>query len=180
MKILKFLFIGIGTIVVLVLVAALFLPKTYRVERSVIIHAPQPLVMEQVKSLKKMNEWSPFTEQDPEIQITYTGTEGQVGSSASWKGKKAGEGSQTITKLSNDRMDSKLIFKKPMEGTSTAFFQTERDGRDVRATWGMEGKNPYPFNVMCIFMDNVIGKEYEKGLAKLKARCEQMSRIVSN
>jgi polyketide cyclase/dehydrase/lipid transport protein len=180
MKVLKFVLIGIGVVVVLILVAAIFITKTYHVERSVSIHAPQPLVMEQVKSLKKMNEWSPFVEQDPQMQIIYSGTEGQVGSSSYWKSDKAGEGSQTITKLTNDRMETKLLFKEPMEGEAMAFFQTQDEGGDVKATWSMEGKSPYPFNVMCLFMDNMIGKEYEKGLAKLKVRCEEMAKGVSN
>jgi hypothetical protein len=180
MKILKYLLIAIGAIVLLVLVVALFIPNEYHVTRSVSIQAPQPVIMDQVKSLKKMNEWSPFTEQDPNMQITYAGTEGQVGSSSSWKSEKVGSGSQTITKLTSDRMETRLEFKEPMEGTGTSYFQTANEGNAVKATWGMQGRNPYPFNVMCLFMDNMIGKEYEKGLAKLKTKCEGMAKGTAN
>jgi hypothetical protein len=44
----------------------------------------------------------------------------------------------------------------------------------------MEGRNPYPLNIMCLFMDNMVGKEYEKGLAKLKAKCEGMAKGTAN
>ena len=99
MKILKYALMVIGIIIVMVLIAALFIPKEYQVSRTVSIDAPQTVVMDQVKSLRKMNEWSPFIEGDPNMQITYGGTEGQVGSSSAWKSKEMGEGSQTITKL---------------------------------------------------------------------------------
>ena len=122
-----------------------------------------------------MNEWSPFIEGDPNMQITYGGTEGQVGSSSAWKSKEMGEGSQTITKLTSDRVETELNFKEPMEGHATSYFQTTPEGKTVKATWGMQGRNPYPFNIMCLFMDNMIGKDYEKGLAKLKTRCESMA-----
>ena len=180
MKILKYALLVIGILIVTVLIAAIFIPKEYQVARSVSIDAPQGVVMDQVKSLKKMNEWSPFTEQDPNMQITYSGPEGQVGSSSAWKSKEMGEGSQTITKLTDDRVETQLNFKEPMEGEATSYFQTAMEGKMVKATWGMEGRNPYPFNIMCLFMDNMVGKDYEKGLAKLKARCESMAKGTAN
>ena len=175
MKVLKYALLGIAAIIGLVLLVALFVPKDYKVVRTVSINAPQALVMDQAKSLKKMNEWSPFIEEDPNVQITYSGTEGQVGSSSSWKSEKIGEGSQTITSLTNERMEAALAFVKPMESKANAFFEAKNDGSAVKATWGMTGRNPYPFNIMCLFMDNMIGGQYEKGLAKLKMKCEQQA-----
>lgn len=175
MKILKYALLVIGIVIVMVLIAALFIPNEYQVSRTVSINAPESVVMDQVKSLKKMNEWSPFTERDPDMQIIYGGTEGQVGSSSTWKSEEMGEGSQTITKLTDDRVETELNFKKPMEGHAISYFQTAAEGKMVKATWGMEGRNPYPFNIMCLFMENMIGKDYEKGLAKLKARCESIA-----
>lgn len=182
MVVLKYLLIGIISIIAIVLIIALFVPKQYKVVRSVTIGAPQTVIMDQVKSLRKMNEWSPFIEQDPNIQITYGGTEGQVGSSSSWKSDKAGEGTQTITKMTSDRIETALHFKKPMKSTSNAYLQTTNVNGGVEVTWGMHGENPYPFNVMCLFMDNLIGKDYEKGLANLKTKCEKMkeTKIVTH
>ena len=179
MKILKYLLIVIVGIIAIVLLSALFIPNEYTVVRSVMIDAPQPVVMNHVKSLRKMNEWSPFTEQDPAIQIIYAGNEGQVGSSSSWKSEKMGEGSQTITSITNDRVEAALDFKKPMEGKATSFFEAKKEGSNVKATWGMQGHNPYPFNFMCLFMNNMIGKEYEKGLATLKMKCEQAGKATT-
>jgi len=176
MKIIKFLLLVIAILVVIVLLVALFVPKQYHVERSVTIHSPQSLVMDQVRSLKKMHEWSPWVERDTNMQVTYSGTEGTVGSSTSWKGEKMGEGSQTITKLTNDRMEIQLDFIKPFKSNPTSFFQTQPEGADVKATWGMDGKSPYPFNVMNLFMNGMLGKDYERGLAKLKVRCEEMAK----
>ncbi len=180
MKFLKYLLITIVSAIALVLIIALFLPKTYKVERSVVILAPQPLIMDHVKSLKKMNEWSPWATMDPHMQIVYGGTDGQVGSSSSWKSKDAGVGSQTITRLTNDSMETSLVFKEPMESSATAYFHTQNEGGGVKITWGMKGENPYPLNFMCLFMDNMLGKEYEKGLAKLKEITEAKAKEPTN
>jgi hypothetical protein len=175
MKILKYLLLAIGGIVAIVLIAAVFMPKTYMVERSVVIHAPQALIMEQIKNLKKANEWSPFTEMDPQTQITYSGTDGEVGSSSHWKSEQAGEGSQTITRISPDRVDISLHFKEPFESSASAYFQAMSQGEDNKVSWGMKGEDPYPLNFIIPFMDGMLGKEFEKGLNKLKARCEGMA-----
>ena len=176
MKVLKYILFTIGGIIALVLIIALFIPKKYTVERAVVIQAPQPLVMDQLRYLKNANAWSPFTEKDPDIQITYAGTDGQVGASSHWESKKAGVGTQTITSLSNDRMETRLDFKKPMESTSVGYFQTQDEAGGVKVTWGMKGENPYPLNFMCLFMDNMLGKEFDKGLNNLKVRAEGMAK----
>ena len=176
MKILKYILFTLGGIIALILIVALFMPKTYHVERSIVIKAPQGVILEQVANLKKQNEWSPWAAEDPNMEVSYAGADGQVGSSSSWKSEKMGEGTQTITKLTNDRVEAKLEFKEPMEGTADAYFQTQPEGDGVKASWGIKGKDKYPMNIMILFMDNMIGKQYEKGLASLKVRCEDMAK----
>lgn len=174
MKIVKYLLFTVLGIVAAILVAALFISRTYHLERFVTIHAPQALIMDQISNLKKANEWSPFMAQDKEVQVTYSQVDGQVGSWSHWESKKSGVGTQTIVKLTADRVETRLDFEKPMKSTDTAFFQSQPEGTDVKVTWGMEGSHPYPLNFMNLLVDGYLGKIFDKGLNNLKNRCESM------
>lgn len=177
MKILKYIGIGLLAIIVIFLVLGLFLPKDFKVERSTEINRPAAVVFEQVKSLQNQQKWSPWADYDPNMKVSYEGNAGEVGSSSHWEGNKdVGKGSQQITAVTASRVESKIHFIEPFESTSDAYIQLESSSPDAtKVTWGFKGKNPYPFNVMCLFMDmdKMVGKDFEKGLNKLKTICEQ-------
>jgi hypothetical protein len=56
-------------------------------------------------------------------------------------------------------------------------FTMEPKGDSTNVTWAMHGPNLYIGKVMSIFfnMDNMIGKDFETGLANMKALAEQKS-----
>jgi effector-binding domain-containing protein len=173
MKIAKIALIIIGSLVALLLLSGLFVKKEYRVERSVVINAPANVVMEQVRSLKNMQQWSPWAEMDPEMKVTYSGTDGEVGSSTSWTGEEVGSGKQEVTLITGNRVETHLTFIEPWESESDAYIQLDPESENrVKVSWGLTGSNPYPFNVMGLFMDGMMGKDFERGLGKLKALCE--------
>ena len=63
-----------------------------------------------------------------------------------------------------------LQFLKPFKSSSTTTFElVERDGATV-VTWRMVGPKTFMTRVMGIFtsMDKVVGKDFEKGLDRLK------------
>jgi hypothetical protein len=177
MKILKYIGIGIAAIIGIFLIIALFVPKDFTYERSIVINAPKDIIMPQVTSLKKSNAWSPWMEKDPNLKISYEGADGEVGSKSSWKGNdEVGEGNQEITSITPNRVETKLNFVKPFESTSMSYTQLDEQGAAAtKVTWGFKGSNPYPFNAICLFMDMdaMIGKDFEKGLSRLKAVCEK-------
>ncbi|MEJ0104558.1 MAG: hypothetical protein WDO19_19240 [Bacteroidota bacterium] len=47
-------------------------------------------------------------------------------------------------------------------------------GTGTKVTWGFDTRYPYPMNVMLLFinMDELIGKDYNAGLDKLKRLSE--------
>ena len=164
-------------IVMLVLILAMIAPKTYNVSRSVEIAKPKSEVFAYLRSLKKQNEWSPWSKRDPEMQQKFTGTDGEVGSMNYWNGnKEVGEGEQEITKIvDGERIESELRFLKPWKSTSDAYITTEEvDANTTKVTWGFSGKNKFPMSIMMLFMnmDKMIGKDFEEGLASLKERLE--------
>jgi hypothetical protein len=70
---------------------------------------------------------------------------------------------------------TELRFKEPWESTSQAYIKL-KDGANgaTDITWEFKGSMPFPWNAMAIFMDMdaAIGKDFEKGLNKLKKLVE--------
>lgn len=59
-------------------------------------------------------------------------------------------------------------------GTNTAEFTFRPEGNQTVVTWTMDGKNNFLARAFCLFMnmDKMIGGEFEKGLAQMKAVAE--------
>ena len=154
-------------------------PKTYAVDRTIVIDKPRADVYNSIKYLKSHDDWSPWSRRDPNIQQQYNGTDGEVGFTSSWQGNKdVGEGEQEIRKLvDNERIETELRFTKPWKSRSDAFIQLEDAGdSSTKVTWGFSGKNESAMmRIMGLFMnmDKMVGKDFEEGLASLKESLEQ-------
>jgi hypothetical protein len=64
---------------------------------------------------------------------------------------------------------------KPFEAHNTVEFTFEPQGDGTRVNWAMSGRNVFMSKVMSVFMnfEKVVGKDFEKGLADLKAAAEK-------
>jgi hypothetical protein len=81
-----------------------------------------------------------------------------------------------ITDVSEpSRVEIKLDFIKPFEGHDVAAFTLKPQGDTTTVTWSMDGKSPYVVKLMGVFvdMDHLIGKDFEAGLASIKALAER-------
>lgn len=178
MKILKRVLLVIVGIVVLALVVALFLKKDYAVEREVTINKPEAEVFEFIKHIKNQDQYSVWNNIDPAMKKSYSGTDATVGFKYSWEStnKNVGKGEQEIIKISEgDRIDMKLRFKEPFEAEDDAYMITEAMGADkTKVKWGFSGKMAWPMNLMmlCMQMEDMIGKDLQGGLDKLKTTLE--------
>ncbi|MBC2839470.1 SRPBCC family protein [Robiginitalea sp. SC105] len=164
---------------ILVLLIALYLiaPARYDVSRSIRIDRPPGEVFEYLKYLKNQDEWSPWSRRDPDMKKDFRGTDGTVGAVSSWEGnKEVGAGEQELTRIEEGtRIESQLRFLKPWKSTSDAYLEVEPapgDGSKVR--WGFSGQSGFPMRLMMlvISMDKMVGKDFEEGLASLKAKLE--------
>lgn len=174
MTILIYILLGIFVLIVILAVLA---PKTYNVHRTVEISRPSPQVFEYLKYLKNQETWSPWEKRDPQMHKKLRGTDGTVGAVSYWKGnKEVGEGEQEITKIiPGERIEGELRFLKPWKSTSACYFTVKDSGADsTQVTWGFSGKNKFPISIMMLFMnmDKTVGKDFEDGLASLKAELE--------
>lgn len=175
MKTLKILLGILAIVIVAILVIAMIAPKQMNLQRSVNINAPAALVMEEVNSLEDMANWSPWAAIDPNMKVSYEGTMGTVGSISRWEGNKdVGKGEQKITNISDNRVDVHLTFLEPWESEADAFVQVDDKGETTDVTWSFISPSPFPWNAMMIFMDmdEMLGKDFENGLNKLKEIAE--------
>lgn len=175
MKILKKILIGLIGLIVLLLIVAIFLPGEYTVTRTGEVNRPKQEVLDYVKSLKNQEQYSVWVMEDPKIQLTYTGVDGNVGSSASWKSEKMGIGSQTVTAISDSRVDVDLNFIEPMEDQPKASMTVEAvDANKSKITCTFYGKAPYPKGRLSSLIGRYfVGDAYEKNLANIKKNLEK-------
>jgi hypothetical protein len=72
----------------------------------------------------------------------------------------------------------KLDFVKPFETHNIVEFTLEPKADSTNVTWTMQGPMPYISKLITVFvnMDSMVGKDFEAGLANLKAVAENQPR----
>jgi hypothetical protein len=174
-RILRWLGLIIVGVIAVAIVVAFILPRHAIVTRSVEIAAPPSDVFPLVGDLRRFNEWSPWADIDPETVYTFTGPIDGVGQTLNWESddKRVGTGSMSIAAIEPDsRVDMAIVFVG--QGSALASVVLEPAEAGTKVTWGLDtdlGFNPIGryFGMM---MDGMVGPDYEKGLARLKAVAE--------
>jgi len=167
--------LGILIVIAIPVIMALFITKSYAIERVILINKPKKEVFNYIKFLKNQDHYSKWVRMDPNMKKYYTGTDGTKGFIYGWDGNKsAGKGEQEIkTMVDGDRIEVEIRFEKPMQGLSYAPMVTEAISENqTKVTWGMRGKSKYPLNVMNLFMNKMIGDPIEESLVMLKSNLE--------
>ncbi len=147
------------------------------VERTETIEASAEEIFSKVGNLEGWDDWSPWAEMDPDMNKTYSGEQGTVGSSYHWTGnRKVGEGKMTLTGVEeNERVEIDLEFLKPFKSQNITEIVLSPEGDATAVTWRMSGEKTFMVKVMGIFgrnMDKMVGPDFEKGLSKLKRLSE--------
>jgi len=167
-------------IIVVVLIAAILgyamtMPDSFRVQRTTSIKAPPEKIFSIINDFHRWGSWSPWDKMDPEMKRTYSGAASGKGAAYAWQGNsKVGEGRMEIADTSPSKVTIKLDFMKPFEAHNTVEFTLEPKGDSTNVTWAMYGPSEFITKVMGVFvsMDKMVGKDFETGLANLKALAE--------
>jgi uncharacterized protein YndB with AHSA1/START domain len=161
----------------LLLIYVSFQPKQYSISRRLRINSPAETIFPLINSSKKMNQWMPWSEMDPQMKITYSGPEEGVGAKSEWTSDgKMGVGSATIVEVvPNSSVTSKLVYTKPFEGTQIAKMLISNTNGASEVIWSVTGENTFVQKLVCVFMnmDKMVGGHFETGLEKLKAMSEE-------
>ncbi|MFT4016210.1 MAG: SRPBCC family protein [Agriterribacter sp.] len=176
-KVLKVIGVILLLVIAFILIAGLFISKSYHYEKTITINAPKDKVWSLVNNFHGQDKWSPWKDGDPNIQISYEGQDGTEGAMYKWKGnKEVGSGEQTLTKLEPmSRVNSHVHFIEPFDGEAETFITLDDAGNNsTKVTWGFDTKYTYPMNTMLLFMnmDKMMGDQYTKGLNRLKNLAE--------
>lgn len=169
-------------IVAIALLAALLLfaatrPDSFRVQRAASIKAPPEKIFAYINDLHSWPAWSPYEHKDPAMQRKLSGAASGTGAVYEWNGnREVGQGRMEITASSPpSRVTIQLDFIKPFEGHDIAEFTLQPQGDATTVTWALHGPSPYITKLMGLFfsMDAMIGRDFEAGLANLKAVAEK-------
>ena len=168
----------LGAIIILLLLLALFIKKTYSLKREVRIGKPRQEVFNFLKYLRNQEHFSKWVMMDPNMKKEFRGTDGSVGFVYAWDGnKQAGKGEQELKGIvDGERIDVEVRFIKPFEGIATTPFITKPiSENETLVTWGMTSTLKYPMNLMLLFMnmDKLLGKDLETSLITLKKVLEK-------
>jgi hypothetical protein len=168
-----FVYVFIGLIVLLLVMAAL-LPKSYNIEKTIVIDRPVADVMNRVGDLNYYKEWNPWQQSDPSARHTISGTPKSSGHKYAWQGRKVGVGSLTLRDIDAKHIHFDLEFFKPWKSKAKDNWLFEQWGNgQTKVTWQNSGGLPWP---MASLMGPVIVKnlnhQFKKGLDNLKAMCE--------
>lgn len=154
--------------------------STFRVERSTNIQAPPAKIFALISDFRRWISWSPYETMDPALKRSYGGARSGTGAVYSWEGnKKVGVGRMEITDARpSSAVIIKLEFFKPFQARNVAEFTLEPEGDSTIVTWAMQGPNlcskPWLAKIIGLVfsMDRIVGKQFENGLANLKAVAE--------
>jgi hypothetical protein len=110
------------------------------------------------------------------MKRTFGATTSGQGAAYAWEGNKdVGQGRMQIAEaVAPSRLAIKLDFVKPFEAHNLVEFTLEPAGEATNVTWAMRGHTPYFAKIIHVFfdMDSMVGKDFETGLANLKAAAE--------
>ena len=174
---LKLVLIVIAVVIAAILVFAATRPDTFRVERSVSIKVPPEKIYALMNDFHQFGAWSPWEQLDQQMQRSYRGAISGKGAVYSWQGNmEVGAGRMEIMDaVAPSKVLIKLDFLQPFEAHNTTQYTLRAQGDATTVSWAMFGPTPYIAKVMGIFasMDSMVGKDFEKGLTKLKAEAEK-------
>lgn len=146
----------------------------FSLSRSIHVDAAPSRVHALVDDFRQWQAWSPWEDVDPALRRTYSGPGRGVGSRYEWSGNnKAGRGSMEITDSDPTKVVLDLRFLKPFKARYGNRFDVTPAGEGTDVTWTMGGERNLAMALAGrLFFDRAIGKDFEKGLGRLKAAAE--------
>lgn len=168
--------IALVALVVLTTAVGAALPRTWRVERSVVIASTPERIFPYLNDLKRWQEWSVWTKaMDPLVRHMFEGPQDGVGARWSWLGPKMGQGKIEIVEADPAvGISLSESIESPTENAHASLRFT-REGAQTRVTWIDEGTLPWV--VGGFFrgtVEEVLSANFETSLNKLKAVVEAL------
>ena len=173
MKAFKIIIAFVIAVPVLFFALGTLLPKQTQLQRSIDINAPIGTVFHLVSDLREFSRWDPWSKKDPNIRVRFSGPDLGVGSVRSWSGNsQVGSGSMTMTGY-NPNASAAMSILFGQAGAGDARYDLVEKGSTTTITWSFYTVHQ---NIIARYfglaVEDMLGKDYEKGLASLKAIAE--------
>jgi len=166
----------VGTLVAV----SLFLPRHYRVLRTVTVDAPPARVFPMVADLDRWREWNVWLVRDPAIQVATSPSSTVSGAWLTWRSARQGGGRVEIT---NAVVDERVEYRMTVDAMPVTSIGSLRvvgaaGGSRAIVTWSMEGDLGWSpvTRWFGLVLAPLLAPDLESGLAGLKTRCEMAER----
>lgn len=174
MKILK-----IATAVVVVICSIMVLvisiqPRQARLERQIVIAAPDSIIFPYLSNYKILSSWWPWPKMDAELKQRFEGVDGTVGAKVIWNGSNAGEGSMVLDEVCPHKHVRSLMRIAGQKQIATNEFQLEPVAQGTRVIWKYNGVNDGIIGkAKWVVMGTLLNSQYDLGLKNLKRIIEE-------
>lgn len=159
----------------LLLGGGMLLSPKFSVTRSVQVQASPDKLYALVANPRHWKQWSVWNQRDPAMVIEYSGPESGSGAAWAWHSKTEGDGKMSFTAADPGQRVAYDLYFPDFGTTSKGEFLFVANGSGTTVSWVMNGdmgSNPL-FHWMALFADKMVGKDFEAGLAGLKALAEK-------
>jgi len=149
------------------------MPYKHSSSASLVIDAPIQKVFELLNDLNRLAEWTPFVKMDKTLEWSVNEVGAGVGAVYSWKGKRVGFGTMTITSASApSEIHARMTFGTKNSAETSYLMVADGDKTDV--TWSMHGERGLGDQIFATLfgLDKMMDKNFASGLADLKVLLE--------
>ncbi|KAA1426431.1 SRPBCC family protein [Nocardioides antri] len=147
---------------------------SFTLTRDAVVDAPPARVHAILEDFHAWEAWSPWEEMDPHLERSFSGADKGVGAHYAWSGNKSvGKGSMEITRSTPERIEIDLEFVEPFKASNQTAFDLTPAAGGTRVEWTMTGERNVLMTLMGkLYFDKAIAKDFDRGLAKLRAVAE--------
>jgi carbon monoxide dehydrogenase subunit G len=145
-------------------------PSLVEMRESIKINSFSEALFPFLSDFEQFVVWSPWTANDPQMKMNFSGQKGEIDHRYEWKGNaQVGEGWMQIVQINpNEHIEIDLKFGK--RNTSKTGFTLKQLGEETLVTWFLStniGQNPLS-RLMGPMMKKYILRDFNKGLNNLK------------
>lgn len=181
MKVIKWILIVIGAIIVIGLVVALFLPKTVDITSTTEVNQPVPKVFHSIASYSDREAWDPWVALDSTTVVEIVPLPGYVGSTYEWVGDQIGTGKMEVDSIAYPTHITAKIWFGGQPDPATVTWDFENADNGTRVTWGFHADAPYPLGRLILnMMKGGLQSDLDLGLERLKSHLESSEIQISN
>lgn len=162
--------LGLSTFLLIMVIYGLTLPTSVTFETSIEINAHPDFIYNHLIDFHEFVKWDPWSEKDKNIELNFSDTQKEIGSSFSWKGNRnVGRGSIQIEHLEPSHFVQYKLHFGPNSSASCTFKLIAQESSTL-VSWSFlneVGKNPF-YRILGHLFKSLIAKDYSKGLLNLK------------